>query len=129
MRSRFTFIFFSTALIILYSCTQGKYAATNKAYKKQAKEFSLLLKEYPLKDSAGLNYAQPWVGTTNFSVRRPNYVIIHHTAQEGYGNITSLTTKFDQLFTNTFAPSNYALYCLRFELSFIACTLNTGIDE
>ena len=82
MISRFTFIFFSTTLIILYSCTQGKYAATNKVYKKQAKEFALLLKEYPLKDSAGLNYTQPWVGTTNFSVRRPNYVIIHHTAQD-----------------------------------------------
>ena len=82
MKPRFTVIFFSTTLLILYSCTQGKYAATNKKYKKQAKEFALLMKEYPLKDSAGLNYAQPWVGTTNFSVRRPNYVIIHHTAQD-----------------------------------------------
>ena len=43
---------------------------------------SKLYNEYPVTDSAGLNYASPWVGTTNFSVRRPNYVIIHHTAQD-----------------------------------------------
>lgn len=62
-------------------CSQGKYAATNKVYKKQVKEYAKLLLEYPVKDSAGLPYAADWVGTTNFSMRRPNYVIIHHTAQ------------------------------------------------
>ena len=36
---------------------------------------------YPLKDSAGLSYADQWVGTTNFSIRKPNFVILHHTAQ------------------------------------------------
>lgn len=40
-----------------------------------------MLAEYPVKDSAGLNYATDWVGTTNLSMRRPNFVIIHHTAQ------------------------------------------------
>ena len=39
------------------------------------------MREYPLKDSAGLNYAKEFVGTINMSLRRPNYVIIHHTAQ------------------------------------------------
>lgn len=34
-----------------------------------------------MKDSAGLAYANDFVGTTNLSMRRPNYVIIHHTAQ------------------------------------------------
>jgi N-acetylmuramoyl-L-alanine amidase len=63
------------------SCSQSKYASSNKTYKNQAKEYAKLLKEYPVKDSAGLNYATDWVGTTNFSMRRPNYVIIHHTAQ------------------------------------------------
>src|SRR6185369_16770796 len=29
----------------------------------------------------GLQYADNWVGTTNFSMRRPNFVVIHHTAQ------------------------------------------------
>jgi N-acetylmuramoyl-L-alanine amidase len=66
---------------IVNACTSGKYASTNKAYKKQAKAFSKLLRQYPIKDSAGLLYADDFVGTTNFSMRRPNFVIIHHTAQ------------------------------------------------
>lgn len=66
---------------IIYSCSQGKYSATNKAYKKQVKGYAALLKEYPVKDSAGLPYAGEWVGTTNLSIRRPNFVIMHHTAQ------------------------------------------------
>ncbi len=33
-----------------------------------------------MKDSAGLNHAD-WVGTTNLSLRKPNFVVIHHTAQ------------------------------------------------
>jgi N-acetylmuramoyl-L-alanine amidase len=72
-----------TALIILVliSCSHNAYRSTNKEYKRQAKEFGKLLRAYPLKDSAGLSYADDWVGTTNFSVRRPNFVVIHHTAQ------------------------------------------------
>jgi len=68
-------------LVSILSCSTGKYNSTNKAYKKQVKGISKLLQEYPLKDSAGLNYADEWVGTTNMSVRRPNFVVIHHTAQ------------------------------------------------
>jgi N-acetylmuramoyl-L-alanine amidase len=69
-----------TALLI-YSCSQSKYAASNKVYKQQVKEYAKLLAEYPVKDSAGLPYAADWAGTTNLSMRRPNFVIIHHTAQ------------------------------------------------
>lgn len=70
-----------STILILYGCSGGKYARTNKAYKKQVRKFAKQLSEYPLKDSAGLNYAPDWVGTTNMSVRRPNFVVIHHTAQ------------------------------------------------
>jgi len=79
MKYPLLFIFFT--VVVLYSCTQGKYAATNKVYKKQVSAYAKLLAEYPLKDSAGLSYAADFVGTTNLSMRRPNYVIIHHTAQ------------------------------------------------
>lgn len=64
---------------ILYSCSTGQYAGTNKMYKKQVKAYAKILAEYPVKDSFAT--AADWVGTTNFSMRRPNYVIIHHTAQ------------------------------------------------
>ncbi len=73
-------IFFATVFLI-YSCSESKYTTTNKSYNKQVKEFAKLLKEYPLRDSTGLGYATDFVGTTNMSMRRANYVIIHHTAQ------------------------------------------------
>jgi N-acetylmuramoyl-L-alanine amidase len=79
MKNILLFMLFFTG--ILYSCSQSKYALTNKIYKKQAKEFSKLLNEYPLNDSSGLPYADDWVGSTNLSMRRANFVIIHHTAQ------------------------------------------------
>jgi N-acetylmuramoyl-L-alanine amidase len=82
MKQQLTVLF--TLLVIsvfVYSCTKKAYSTTNKTYKKQAKEFSKLLRKYPLNDSAGLTYAHQFVGTTNLSMRRPNYVIIHHTAQ------------------------------------------------
>ena len=79
MKQRLSYIFF--AIVIMYGCSQSKYAATNKSYKEQVKAYAKLLSEYPVKDSAGLPYAADWVGTTNFSMRRPNFVIIHHTAQ------------------------------------------------
>ena len=66
---------------IIHSCSQSKYAITNKSYKQQVKAYAKLLAGYPLQDSAGLPYASDFVGTTNLSMRRPNYVIIHHTAQ------------------------------------------------
>ncbi|HEV7780953.1 MAG TPA: N-acetylmuramoyl-L-alanine amidase [Chitinophagaceae bacterium] len=73
------------ALIVLttliYSCNQSKYATTNKSYREQVKAYAKLLEEYPIKDSAGLPYATDFAGTTNLSMRRPNFVIIHHTAQ------------------------------------------------
>lgn len=81
MRRIPAFIFPLLTVLIVFSCTQSKYATTNNIYKKQIKEYAKLLAEYPLKDSAGLSYAQDWAGTTNFSMRRPNFVIIHHTAQ------------------------------------------------
>src|SRR6476660_5034611 len=81
MIQRVLFSFFMAAVFLINSCSRNPYATTNKDYKKQAKDYAKLLREYPVNDSAGLNYASPWVGTTNFSLRRPSFVIIHHTAQ------------------------------------------------
>jgi N-acetylmuramoyl-L-alanine amidase len=69
------------ALVLMAnSCSISKYAATNKAYKKQAKTFAKQLRQQPPAiDSAAM--AASWVGTTNFGMRKPNFVIIHHTAQ------------------------------------------------
>ncbi len=67
-------------IVISNSCSSGKYAASNKAYKKQAKTFANEIKKQPA-DIDSTHAAANWVGTTNFSMRKPNFVIIHHTAQ------------------------------------------------
>lgn len=68
----------AAALIFLMACNRGPYAATNKSYKKQAKQYARIIAENPVRDSFSTS---GWVGTTNFNMRKPNYVIIHHTAQ------------------------------------------------
>lgn len=73
-----TFFFFAISFITYYSCNHGPYAPTNKSYKKQAKQFAKTLEKAPLNDSIS---SGEWVGTTNFNLRKPNFVIIHHTAQ------------------------------------------------
>ena len=64
----------------IYSCTHNAYTATNSSYKKQAKAFAKELSKQP--EAIDSTPAPPyWVGTTNFGMRKPNFVIIHHTAQ------------------------------------------------
>ena len=67
-------------LLIIYclSCAKSPYSASNKLYKKQAKQLAATIKTYPLTDSMS---TVDFVGTTNFNLRKPNFVIIHHTAQ------------------------------------------------
>ncbi|MBS1510139.1 MAG: N-acetylmuramoyl-L-alanine amidase [Bacteroidetes bacterium] len=69
-----------TALTIMISCSSNKYTSTNKAYKKQVKAFAKELRKQPAPVDSALMAAQ-WVGTTNFGLRKPSFVIIHHTAQ------------------------------------------------
>lgn len=73
-----------SVVALLYACAAKPYAASNKAHKKQENELSKMLKKMPgdsiLADSMKL--PQHWVGTTNFGLRKPNAVIIHHTAQK-----------------------------------------------
>lgn len=67
--------------IAIIGCYKTPYSATNKDYKKQVKAYAKRLSEFPLKDTVGYAPPQYWVGTTNFNMRKPNFVIIHHTAQ------------------------------------------------
>ena len=75
----FTIVATMVCITLQSGCAHRPYRSTNRIYKKQVKEFSKLLRQYPLQDS--VSYGSDFVGTTNFSMRRPNYVIIHHTAQ------------------------------------------------
>jgi N-acetylmuramoyl-L-alanine amidase len=67
-------------LMVLIACSRNPYKATNKVYKKQARTYAKQIAKMPVEDS--VSNAPFFVGTTNFSLRKPNYVIIHHTAQD-----------------------------------------------
>jgi N-acetylmuramoyl-L-alanine amidase len=76
--------FFLPIIVIaaLYGCATKPYSETNKVYKKQSKEFAARLKQQPtIEANDSIKVADYFAGTTNFSMRKPNFVIIHHTAQ------------------------------------------------
>jgi N-acetylmuramoyl-L-alanine amidase len=77
--------------VCIAACTTNPYASTNKSYKKQVKAYSRTLAEIPVVDPGVASYplGDHWVGATNFNMRKPNFVIIHHTAQ----NSTAHTLK------------------------------------
>ncbi|MEJ7692410.1 N-acetylmuramoyl-L-alanine amidase [Daejeonella sp.] len=84
MISKTRFFLFSAAISFVAACSSSPYAPTNKVYKKQTKELTNTIRKTPI-NPAG----QDFVGTVNFGLRKPNYVIIHHTAQ----NSTEQTLK------------------------------------
>jgi N-acetylmuramoyl-L-alanine amidase len=75
-------VLFFFLIVGIYACSSFPYATTNRQYKRQAKALSKKLLMSPEEQSAGqLTLANHWVGTTNFDLRKPNFVVIHHTAQ------------------------------------------------
>lgn len=76
--------FVISSLFLFVACSTSKYAATEKIYKDKAKGFSEIIKTVPPPGQRidGLDPTlQSWVGSVNFGIRKPNFVIIHHTAQ------------------------------------------------
>lgn len=77
--------FLSSAIlvsIVLVACNKVQYSSTNTFYKKQTKSLVKQIRMEPsLQIVNDLTSAKQWVGTTNFDLRKPNFVIIHHTAQ------------------------------------------------
>src|SRR5215218_5019940 len=62
--------------VVTWAC--NPYRVTNRSYKKQVKAFAKELRQQPVQNINGASF---WAGTTNFNMRKPNLVIIHHTAQ------------------------------------------------
>lgn len=81
---RLSFLYLAAACMAasLFACrtTAGPYAETNTRYREQADSLAMIVKRTPAADLYYKN-GRDWVGTTNFNLRKPNYVIIHHTAQ------------------------------------------------
>ena len=70
------------SFFVCNSCNRNPYKASNKLYRAQAKAFAKALRQEP--SDAGIDSVlQPpyFVGTINFNLRKPNFIIIHHTAQ------------------------------------------------
>lgn len=72
-------VFFLSLLFI--ACSHDPYRASNRLYKKETKNLGKKIREEPANYFPGEN--TNWIGTVNFDLRKPNYVIIHHTAQNG----------------------------------------------
>ncbi len=58
----------------------AKYARANQLHASMIDSLTKVLFRNPMEDSAGLNFAREWIGTPNMGLRKPNFVIIHHTA-------------------------------------------------
>ncbi len=86
-----TFLSLLTAVtLLLAGCATNPYAITNRSYKQQAKAYAKIINQVPPETTGEITPDKAnWVGTTNFNLRKPNYVIIHHTAQ----NSTEQTLK------------------------------------
>ena len=86
MKNYLYIIFSIAALAALSSCSpKGPYALTNKVYTSKTDSVVKVIEQTQvpmLVDSAGANIPGEWVGTVNFNLRKPNYVIIHFTAQD-----------------------------------------------
>lgn len=71
------------SITLFNACAPKPYAASNKIYKAKIKAIEKLIAAQPIDSVAAdsVKYPRYWAGTTNFGMRKPNYVIIHHTAQ------------------------------------------------
>ncbi len=73
---------FTAGTLVFASCASNPYAITNRSYKQQVKEMAKTIRQIPPETPGQtIQDKKNWVGTTNFNLRKPNYVIIHHTAQ------------------------------------------------
>jgi N-acetylmuramoyl-L-alanine amidase len=74
---------FFVGCLAITACSKKPYASTNKQHQQQAKALSKVVAAAPTATAMDSIVASPyWVGTTNFNLRKPNLVIIHHTAQK-----------------------------------------------
>jgi N-acetylmuramoyl-L-alanine amidase len=83
MKNSFHRYYLFIAVVLVLACNTFPYKETNSYYKQQAKQLikELKAKPFDVADSINRINAPQWVGTTNFDLRKPNFVIIHHTAQ------------------------------------------------
>ncbi len=79
----FGFLALLSLPFIFTACFRNPYKATNKKHTHQIDSLSDIASSTNNGGIFSDSVKQPpyWVGTTNFGLRKPNFVIIHHTAQ------------------------------------------------
>lgn len=83
MKWRLFFVF--PIILFVIGCNNGIYSASNKKYKQQTKALAKQIRMLPAKDDIitdSVIKPKDFIGTVNFGLRKPNFVIIHHTAQQ-----------------------------------------------
>jgi N-acetylmuramoyl-L-alanine amidase len=91
-------------LLMLTITACSKYAATNRSYKKQSRNYAKTLREQPNSVRTDSGDIPSWTGTINFNMRKPNFVIIHHTAQNTCEQTLETFTK-----TSTQVSAHYVI--------------------
>ena len=83
MKNFSSFLSAFVAFVLIVGCAFNPYRETNRDYKRQVRSLSKVIREYPLRSirSDSLRMSPYFAGTTNLNLRKPNFVIIHHTAQ------------------------------------------------
>jgi len=88
---KYTAVLVAALAFMVVSCSHklhpnaGNFTATNKVYDHVTDSVVGVIQSQPvpmLTDSTGAQIPAGWVGTVNFNLRKPNYVIIHFTAQD-----------------------------------------------
>ena len=65
-------------IILIASCATSK---NEKLYEQNLKKYTRVISSKENDFSDYKNYSNNWISTVNFNLRKPNFVIIHHTAQ------------------------------------------------
>lgn len=70
-------------LTVLSSCGGRRYRGVEKVYHDRVSFLASTITEQPPEEQiGGLPVAdKEWIASVNFGIRKPNYVLIHHTAQ------------------------------------------------
>jgi len=71
--------------LVLLSCSGSKYYADGTSYKQQARQYARVYRQVPPENQGLMTVdttdRKRWIGTVNFGIRKPNYVVLHHTDQ------------------------------------------------
>jgi N-acetylmuramoyl-L-alanine amidase len=89
--------------VIITSCASNPYRISERSYKRQLHSLKKIVsKQNSIPLQNGVN--TKWISTVNFNLRKPNFIIIHHTAQDSLGQTLKTFT-----LTSTQVSAHYVI--------------------